>query len=270
MPSVPFIGRIAPHYWEEPVISGKNGTAAVFFAGCALNCIYCQNSEISRGNAGVKMTAEEISHKINILLKNGCSTLSFITPTHYIDQVIKIIELCRPRVPVVYNTGGYERVESLKRLKGYIDIYLPDIKYSSNELGREYSGVKDYFTVASAAVEEMVNQTGSPVIDSNGIMARGTVVRNLVLPNHTRNSIEIINFLEKNFGDKLLFSLMGQYVPCYKAIGHPKLGRKITKREYYKVLNSFENSGLGGFCQELTSADEKYIPKWYNSDVKCQ
>lgn len=262
MPQAIKVSRIAKHYWEEPCISGKNGTAAVFFTGCTMGCIYCQNKEISQDNLGKYMTVEEVGNRIRMLLGNGAETLSFITPTHYIDKIIKIIEYVKPNVPVVYNTGGYELENSLKRLRGYIDIYLPDLKYSNNSLGKEYSKVNDYFTVAKTALAEMVNQTGPCIFNDNGILKKGTVVRNLVLPNHTQNSIDVIQYLGETYGDKILFSLMGQYIPYGDSVTHRKLGRKITKREYQKVLTAFENSGLDGFYQELSSADEKYIPKW--------
>lgn len=262
MPEEIYISRIAPHFWEEPVISGKHGTAAVFFTGCTLDCIYCQNREISQDNLGKKMTAKEVGDKILELLESGAETLSFITPTHYSHKIKEIIDYVKPNVPVVYNTSGYESVDTLKELDGYIDVYLPDLKYFSNELGRMYSKADNYFDTAVLAIEEMVRQTGNPKINSKGIMEKGTVVRNLVLPNHTKNSIEIIKFLNENFEGKILFSLMGQYVPYGPALSHNKLYRKITNREYQKVLSAFESSNLDGFCQELSSADEKYIPKW--------
>ncbi len=262
MPNSIYVSRIAPHYWEEPVISGNKGTAAVFFTGCPLDCIYCQNKEISQNNHGRKTTVEEISEEVQLLIDSGCETLSFITPTHYIHRVIDILEYLKPNIPVVYNTGGYESVETLKTLEGYIDVYLPDLKYGSNQLGKLYSGVDDYFDVAKAAIDEMVRQTGKPFINKNGIMEKGVIVRNLLLPNHTRNSIEVIEYLSHQYSDNILFSLMAQYTPYGKALGHEKLGRKITRREYEKVLNIFENSMLEGFSQELTSANQSYIPKW--------
>lgn len=262
MPSDAYVSRIALHFWEEPVVSGKQGTAAVFFTGCTLNCIYCQNREISQDNLGKRMSVEEIGDKISDLLKSGAETLSFITPTHYAHIIKEIIDYVKPEVPVVYNTSGYESVSTLGELEGYIDVYLPDLKYSSNDLGKLYSKADDYFSTAVDAINEMVRQTGKPKINPNGIIEKGTLVRNLVLPNHTRNSIEIIKFLDKHYGGKILFSLMGQYVPYGLALSHDKLFRKITKREYQKVLMAFENSNLEGFCQELSSADEKYIPNW--------
>lgn len=261
MPADIYVSRIAPHFWEEPVISGKNGTAAVFFTGCTLDCIYCQNSEISQQNQGHKTTAEEIARKLDKLICSGCETVSFITPTHYIYAVQEVIRLLSPSVPVVFNTSGYERAEVLRGLEGYVDIYLPDFKYADNRLAQEYSGVSDYFEVADKAIAEMVRQTGKPEYNGN-VLKSGTVVRNLVLPNHTKNSIAVIEHLSEKYGDEIIFSLMGQYIPHGKATAHPKLNRKITKREYQKVLTAFENSRLDGFCQELSSADEKYIPNW--------
>lgn len=262
MPSSLYVSRIAPHYWEEPVISGKNGTVAIFFTGCTMGCIYCQNREISQYNKGRKVSVEEICKEVSTYLEKGCETLSFITPTHYIDRVKEIIDTLKPNVPVVYNTSGYEKVESLKLLEGYIDIYLPDLKYSNNDLGVKYSKAPNYFETAVKAIEEMVRQTGKPVINDNGIMEKGVIVRNLVLPNHTRNSIEVIDYLNEKLSDKVLLSLMGQYTPYGEAQNNEKLKRKITKREYQKVLKHFEESNLDGFSQELTSADEKYIPQW--------
>jgi putative pyruvate formate lyase activating enzyme len=257
-----FVSKIAPHFWEEPVISGENGTAAVFFTGCSLDCIYCQNSEISQQNQGIPMTINEIVEKLNILIDKGCHSVSFVTPTHYSHKVVEIIKALQPKVPVVYNTSGYERIDTLKSLENYIDIYLPDFKYCNNALAKELSNAPDYFDVVVKALKEMVRQTGSPKINSNGIMTNGTIVRNLVLPNYTANSIKIIEYLSENYSDKILFSLMAQYTPHGKALNHPKLNRKITRREYNKVLAKLENSSLDGFCQDLTSANDKYIPKW--------
>ena len=262
MPKDAYVSRIALHLWEEPIVSGKQGTVAVFFTGCTLNCIYCQNREISQENLGKRMTVEEIGDKIIELLKSGGETLSFITPTHYSHLIREIIDYVKPKVPVIYNTSGYESVSTLRTLEGYIDVYLPDLKYSNNELGKLYSKADHYFDTAIEAIDEMIRQTGKPIINSKGIIEKGTLVRNLVLPNHTRNSIEIIEFLDKHYEGKILFSLMGQYVPYGLALSHKNLCRKITKREYQKVLMAFENSNLDGFCQELSSADEKYIPTW--------
>lgn len=266
MPKSLYVSRVAHHYWEEPVISGKKGTVAVFFTGCTLDCIYCQNREISHNNLGRKVTIDELAKEVTLLLDKGAESLSFITPSHYTNGIIQLLDIISPTVPVVYNTSGFDSIETLNKLEGYIDIYLPDLKYSNNDLGLEYSNVRNYFDVTSKAIEEMVRQTGEPVINQDGIMEKGTMVRNLVLPSHTKNSIEVINYLAEKYGDKILFSLMGQYIPYGDAKKHKKLNRKITKREYEKVLLAFESSGLNGYCQELSSASEKYIPEW-DSDV---
>lgn len=266
MPKSLYVSRVAHHYWEEPVISGKKGTVAVFFTGCTLDCIYCQNREISHSNLGRKVTIDELAKEVTLLLDKGAESLSFITPSHYTNGIIQLLDIISPKVPVVYNTSGFDSIETLKKLEGYIDIYLPDFKYSNNDLGLEYSNVRNYFDVTSKAIEEMVRQTGEPVINQDGIMEKGTMVRNLVLPSHTKNSIEVINYLAEKYGDKILFSLMGQYIPYGDAKYLKKLNRKITKREYEKVLLAFESSGLNGYCQELSSASEKYIPEW-DSDV---
>ena len=266
MPKSLYVSRVAHHYWEEPVISGKKGTVAVFFTGCTLDCIYCQNREISHANLGRKVTIDELAKEVTLLLDKGAESLSFITPSHYTNGIIQLLDIISPNVPVVYNTSGFDSIETLNKLEGYIDIYLPDFKYSNNDLGLEYSNVRNYFDVTSKAIEEMVRQTGEPVINQDGIMEKGTMVRNLVLPSHTKNSIEVINYLAEKYGDKILFSLMGQYIPYGDAKKHKKLNRKITKRVYEKVLLAFESSGLNGYCQELSSASEKYIPEW-DSDV---
>lgn len=266
MPKSLYVSRVAHHYWEEPVISGKKGTVAVFFTGCTLDCIYCQNREISHNNLGRKVTIDELAKEVTLLLDKGAESLSFITPSHYTNGIIQLLDIISPKVPVVYNTSGFDSIETLNKLEGYIDIYLPDLKYSNNDLGLEYSNVRNYFDVTSKAIEEMVRQTGEPVINQDGIMEKGTMVRNLVLPSHTKNSIEVINYLAEKYGDKILFSLMGQYIPYGDAKKNKKLNRKITKREYEKVLLAFESSGLNGYCQELSSASEKYIPEW-DSDV---
>ena len=224
MPKSLYVSRVAHHYWEEPVISGKKGTVAVFFTGCTLDCIYCQNREISHSNLGRKVTIDELAKEVTLLLDKGAESLSFITPSHYTNGIIQLLDIISPKVPVVYNTSGFDSIETLKKLEGYIDIYLPDFKYSNNDLGLEYSNVRNYFDVTSKAIEEMVRQTGEPVINQDGIMEKGTMVRNLVLPSHTKNSIEVINYLAEKYGDKILFSLMGQYIPYGDAKNH-KPGR---------------------------------------------
>lgn len=253
--------------WEEPPISGEKGSGAVFFSGCTMKCIYCQNYEISADNKGVEIEPITLAREYKRLEEAGVHNISLISATQFLPEILRSFEIYMPKVPIVYNCGGYERVETLKALEGIVDIYLPDFKYSDNALGEEYSGVKNYRETAEKALEEMLRQTGKLTLDSDGIAQKGVLVRHLVLPNHTRNSIGVLDILKENFGDDINVSLMGQYIPHGKAVNHPKLNRKITKREYQKVLDHLIDLELDGFAQELQSADESFIPLWnYKGD----
>ena len=261
------VARIAPHMWEEPPISGEKGSGAIFFSGCTMKCIYCQNFEISAENHGVEISAQALADEYKKLEESGVHNIDLISATQYIPEILKSFEIYKPKVPIVYNCGGYEKVQTLKALEGIVDIYLPDFKYSDNKLAKEYSGVDFYVETATAAIGEMLRQTGRFTTDENMIAKSGVLIRHLILPNHTKNSIGVINILKEKFGDDVTLSLMGQYIPHGKATQHPKLSRKITKREYQKVLDHLIDSQLDGFAQELESADESYIPLWnYNSD----
>lgn len=262
LPLIPIVARIAPHFWEEPPISGNKGSGTVFFSGCTMNCIYCQNYKISAENYGFPITARKLSEEYKRLEEMGVHNINLVSATQFLPEVIKSFEIYRPPIPVVYNSGGYERVETLKALEGIVDIYLPDFKYSDNKLGREYSGAENYVETALSAINEMFRQKGKLRLGDDSIAEKGVLVRHLVLPNHTRNSIEALNILKENFGDSLTLSLMGQYVPAGRACEHQKLGRKITKREYQKVLAHLLALGIDGYSQELTAATEDYIPNW--------
>lgn len=227
-----------------------------------MKCIYCQNYEISADNFGVQIDAKTLADEYRKLEVLGVHNIDLISATQYLPEIIKSFEIYKPSIPIVYNCGGYERVETLKALDGIIDIYLPDFKYSDNVLGEEYSDVKNYSEIAVKAIEEMFRQTGKLTLDDNGIATKGVLIRHLVLPNHTKNSIGALNIIKENFGDNATVSLMGQYTPHGKAISHPKLGRKITKREYQKVLDHLIDLELDGFAQELESADDSFIPLW--------
>lgn len=258
----PKVARIAPHFWEEPPISGTRGSGAVFFSGCTLNCIFCQNYEISSKCHGVSISAETLSEEYKRLEDMGVHNINLVSATQYLPEIIKSFELYMPKLPIVYNCGGYERVETLRALDGIVDIYLPDFKYSDDALALSYSGCENYTDTTAKAIEEMLRQKGNLKLDNEGIATEGVIIRHLVLPNHTKNSIGVLNILKKNYGDNITVSLMGQYIPHGKAAFHPKLGRKITKREYEKVLSHLWDLGLDGFMQELKSADESYIPLW--------
>lgn len=262
LPLTPKVARIAPHFWEEPAISGDKGSGTVFFSGCTLSCIYCQNYKISAEHFGTPITARGLSEEYKRLESLGVHNINLVSATQVLPEVIKSFEIYKPQIPVVYNCGGYERIETLKALEGIVDIYLPDFKYSDNKLGLEYSNAENYVETALSAISEMYRQKGKLTLDGSGIAKEGVLVRHLVLPNHTRNSIETLNILKENFGDLLTLSLMGQFVPAGKACEHVKLGRKITKREYQKVLAHLIDLEIDGYSQELTAATDEYIPEW--------
>ncbi len=257
---LPEIARVAPHMWEEPCISGTKGSGTIFFSKCVLSCIFCQNQKISTGGYGKKVSVEKLSEYFRILENEGVHNINLVSPTPYIDSIISAFEIYRPKLPIVYNTGGYEKAETIKRLEGIVDIYLPDLKYIRSDISRKYSGAGNYFEYASEAIDEMVRQTGKPVFDDSGIMQRGTIVRHLILPQNTKNSIEVLRYLDEKYGDKILISLMGQYVPFGNAEKYPEINRHITAREYEKVLDVLSELSLDGYAQELDSAKKDYIP----------
>lgn len=255
------VARCALHYWEEPCISGQNGSGAVFFSGCNLRCVYCQNYEISRENKGVEIRDSRLVEIFEDLILQGANNINLVNPTHYAHKIADVLEKWKSPVPIVYNSSGYESVETLKRLDGLIDIYLPDLKYIRSDKAIRYSGAGDYFEKASAAVLEMRRQV-SDSFDDNGIMKSGLIVRHLILPANTNSSIEILNWFKNNLPDTYL-SLMAQYTPCGDLTSVPEINRKITQREYDKVVDYALSLGLDKlFLQELTSAEEKFIPSF--------
>ncbi len=256
------VAKIAPHYWEEPCISGENGCGAVFFSGCVLKCVYCQNFEISHENNGYYITPFELSEKLKKLEESGVHTIEFVSAAQYADKIIETLKLYRPNVPLIYNSSGFENVETLKKLEGYIDVYLPDFKYSDDALAKRLSGCENYTKAVTDAISEMLKQQPVLSFDENGIIKKGVIIRHLVLPNHTKNSIGVLDIVKEKFEDKALISLMGQYIPYGKASDFDDINRKITKREYNKVLDHLVSLELDGFAQELESADKSYIPKW--------
>ena len=258
--TLPRVARVAPHMWEEPCISGEKGSGAVFFSGCTLRCVFCQNYAISANNNGRTIKVSELAEEFKKLEAIGVHNINLVSPTPYIDAIIEALEIYRPKIPIVYNSSGYENVETLSRLEGYVDIYLPDFKYADDELAVGYSKAPNYVETATNAVKEMLRQTGEPVFDGE-MMRSGVIVRHLVLPNHTKNSVRCLEHISENFKGALV-SLMGQYTPVYKALENVKLNRKITRREYDKVKSKLFELELDGFAQELSSADEKYIPSW--------
>ena len=261
------IARASLHHWEEPCISGDKGSGAVFFSGCVLRCIYCQNHDISAENKGADITTERLAEIFLELQDQGAHNINLVNPTHFVPQIIEALDMAADdlHIPVVYNSGGYERVETLRMLEGYIDIYLPDVKYFSEEAAK-LSSAPNYFDTAMSAVEEMLRQTGRPQFEGD-LLKKGTVVRHLVLPYLYKDSVEIIKRLGESFGEDILFSLMSQYTPFYKAKEHPRLDRRITTFEYNKALDAVIEAGLQGFMQERSSAKEEYTPEFDLSGV---
>ncbi len=257
----PVVARAALHFWEEPCISGKNGSGTVFFTGCPLRCVFCQNDEISRRRAvGQRITVSALADLFQHLVAQGAHNINLVTPTHFVPAVVQALRLHPLGVPVVYNSGGYETVETLRMLEGLVDIYLPDFKYADGETALRYSGARDYPRYAKAAVLEMARQTGPARFDENGMMLGGTMVRHLVLPSNTRNSIAVLNWLAENLPAGVPVSLMAQYVPCGRAREFPEIDRRITAREWDKVQDVLFRLGLDGFVQERSSAKKAFIP----------
>lgn len=257
------VARAAAHYWEEPCISGENGAGAVFFSGCPLGCIFCQNRDISSGNFGKDLTIEELAEVFVRLEREGVHTLDLVTPTHYAPWILAALELAKPNIPVVWNTGGYERVETLRTLEGKIQVYLPDLKYFSGDLARRFSGASDYFEHASAAIREMHRQVGAYEFDDAGILRKGVLVRHLVLPGHAEDSIAVFEALADILPpDEILVGLMSQYTPPREPPdGFPdELTRRLNEDEYALVAEAVHALGFDGYEQELSSAAEEYTP----------
>ena len=262
MPGQVHAARAGVHYWEEPVISGSFGSGAVFFSGCTLKCAFCQNYDISQENFGKPLTSAELRAAFERLIDEGVQNINLVTPTHFLPDVLPALEPKLP-VPVVYNCGGYESVETLRQLEGRIDVYLPDFKYSDNALAKKLSSAPDYFETASAAILEMYRQVGKPVLEDDE-MKRGVLVRHLVLPGCVDNSLGVLDWVAEHFrsGD-ILFSLMSQYVPMGRAAEMPPFDRRITELEYDSVLSYMMLLGIeDGYTQDFSSAERGYTPSF--------
>ena len=258
------IARIAPHLWEEPPISGTRGTGAVFFSGCTLRCAYCQNGDISHRNAGRPFSPEALAEALKRLEDLGVHSISLITATPFVPQILDTFEQYRPNLPVVWNTSGYESTETLKRLEGLVDVYLPDLKHFSPRISRLCAGAPDYFERASAAIKEMCRQTGNPVYDEDGIMRHGTLVRHLILPGLTGESMKLLTWIRDELPEGTPVSLMRQYVPC-NHVDIPGLDRRVSEKEYQRVLKHMLALNLPGFLQEAESAEKDFVPV-FNED----
>ena len=258
------INKIMYHKWEEPCICYGNGSGAIFFSGCNLKCIYCQNYEISNESNGEIYSVEDLANLFKQLEDNGACNINLVTPTPYSSQILQALKIYKPKIPVVYNTSGYENIEKIKALSGYIDIFLTDLKYFNSEISKEYSSAIDYFEKTSVAIKEMLMQQPKLIFENNHLV-KGVIIRHLVLPNNTNDSIEIAKWLKNNIEPKsVIISLMSQYTPCYKALKHNKLNRKITKLEYKRVTSFYENNTNfeNIYIQNLDSASESFIPEF--------
>ena len=261
-----YAARAALHMWEEPCISGEKGSGAVFFSGCGLRCIFCQNREIAIGKDGKEISVEKLGEIFLNLEKQGAANINLITGAHYVPQIREALRIAKEKglsVPVVYNSSGYEKVETLKLLEGYVDVYLPDFKYMEASLAEAFSNAPDYPERAKEAIEEMVRQTGKCVFNEEGYLEKGTIVRHLILPGHTVNSKKVLDYLHNTYGNKIFISIMNQYTPVYEQKVYKELNRKVTEREYKKVLDHALESGVeNGFWQTGDTAKESFIPSF--------
>nr|WP_085022659.1 4Fe-4S cluster-binding domain-containing protein [Anaerovibrio sp. JC8] len=265
------VALVSLHPWEEPVIAGEKGAGTVFFSGCSLRCMFCQNHEISHGRQGIEVSDERLGEIFYEQQLRGAATLDLVTPTHYVPQIINGLFFAKKKgfsLPVVYNSSGYENISTLEMLRENVDVFLPDLKYFSADLADEYSGAADYFQVASQAIRKMVQLTGEAVV-KDGILQRGVLVRHMILPGARRDSMELLKWLWEEFGDSIMVSIMNQYTPAYKALTHPKLKRRLTTFEYDSVVDYALELGFSRcFVQDPGAAREEYIPKWTGEGVE--
>ena len=252
------------HNFEEPCISGENGSGTVFFSNCNMNCVFCQNYKISQQGLGREISIEELAEIFIDEQNKNAENINLVTPTMYVYHIIEAIKIAKNKglkIPIVYNSNGYENVETIKKLDGYIDIYLPDLKYYDDDLAFKYSGVKNYFENATSAIKEMYNQVGSPVLDENGMMKKGLIIRHLVLPNNLQNSKDVLKWINDNIDKKVFVSVMAQYFPTNRAKEFPEINRKLTKEEYEEIENYLYSLDLdNGYIQELGEHEEEYVP----------
>lgn len=252
------------HYYEEPCISGKNGSGTVFFSNCNLNCKYCQNYEISQVGKGREIEIEELAKIFLDQQEKGANNINLVTPTSYVYHIIEALDIAKKnglKIPIIYNTNGYENIETIELLKGYIDIYLPDLKYYSNELSKKYSGIDNYFENATKAIRVMYEQVGTPIFNEDGIIQKGIIIRHLVLPNHILNSKHILKWIKENMSNDVYVSVMAQYFPTYRAKEDELINRKLTKKEYKQIEEYLYSLDLeNGYIQELGEHEEEYVP----------
>ena len=260
--------RAGLHFWEEPCISGLGGSGTIFFSGCNMGCIFCQNMPVSRGETGKEISTDRLREIFSELIELGADNINLVTPTHFVPQIADALSAEKLPVPVIYNTSSYEEVSTLKMLEGLVDVYLPDLKYADSELARKLSAAPDYPEKAVAAIEEMIRQTGAPVFSEDGMIEKGTIVRHLVLPGFIENTFDVTDIFSSRFSQNSLFSLMSQYTPPKKKLVYPTLNRRLTEEEYQSAVDYMYLSGINdGFLQELSSASEEYTPEFDLSGI---
>ncbi|MGN0542964.1 MAG: radical SAM protein [Acutalibacteraceae bacterium] len=257
------IARAAPHFWEEPCISGSKGSGTVFFSGCNLGCVFCQNYEVSHAAFGKEVSESGLMKIFDMLIEKGVHNINLVTPTHYAEMLAKTLEKYKSPVPVVYNSSGYEKAETLKKLEGLIDIYLPDLKYYDSAPALKYSGAGDYFEYASAAVSEMFRQVGTLQTDENGIAKRGIIIRHMVLPGNISQAVKVFSWVRENLPHETYISVMRQYTPFGRAKDMPPINRRLSAREYSIVKEKILALGFENcFFQGADASDEEFIPKF--------
>ncbi len=266
-----FVARAALHMWEEPCISGEKGSGTVFFSGCSVGCVYCQNHNIAKGKSGKIISSQRLAEIFIELQNKDAHNINLVTPGHYIPQIIDAVSLSKSNgliIPIVYNTSGYEKPETIRILDGIVDIYLPDLKYMDENISQRYSNCKDYFSYASASIKEMAKQVSNPEFDSEGIMTKGVIVRHMMLPGYLEDSKNIIRYLYETFGDKIYISIMNQYTPLPHVAMYPEINRKITDNEYDELIDYALELGVeNGFIQEGETQSESFIPEFDGEGV---
>lgn len=260
------VALVSTHNYEEPCISGENGSGTVFFSNCNLNCVFCQNYQISQEGFGKEISIENLAEIFLKQQERNVENINLVTPTSYAIQIIEAIKIARKKglnIPIVYNTNGYESVETIKKLEGYVDIYLPDLKYYYSDLAKKYSKVDNYFQIATSAIKEMYNQVKTSEFDDRGIMKKGMIIRHLILPGEVENSKMVLKWINENLPKDIYVSLMAQYFPTYKAKNIENINRKISKEEYIEIEDFLYSLDLdNGYIQELGEHEEEYVPEW--------
>lgn len=255
------------HYFEEPCISGKNGSGAVFFTGCNMNCQFCQNYEISQLRLGKSLTIEQLANEFLKLQEKGAHNINLVTGCIYVPQIIESLKIAKKNglnIPIIYNSSGYEKKETIQMLEGFVDVYLPDLKYYYDDLAKDLSGIEHYFEIATKAIKEMYRQAGPPKFDQNGMIQKGVIIRHLILPNHLQNTKQILKWIQKNMSHEIYVSVMAQYFPEYKALDRSDINRKLTKEEYEEIQDFVDKLGMkNGYRQDLEENEKQYVPEWY-------